>query len=417
MDKNEITQVATISANGDTAIGQLIGAAMEKVGKDGVITTADGKTLETELEVVEGMSIDRGYISPYFITNTKTQKVELEDCLVLCSLKKISTIQQLLPVLNVAVPQNRPLLIIADDIDGEALSVLILNKLQGKLRVCAVKAPGFGDNKNNTMQDIGVFVGGQVVNDEGGVTLEDPPKDILGFAKKVTVTKDNAILLNGGGNKAAVEERVELIKELLKASESDYEKEKLQERLAKLSGGVAMIRVGGASELEVQERKDRVTDALHATKAAVAEGIVAGGGAALLHASKQLEPLLANSLLSPDMRRGIQIVYQSIRLPAQTIADNAGKVGAVIVDKLLQEKDTARGYDAQNDAFVNMFDAGIIDPTKVVRVALVDASSVAGLMITTEAAITETPQPPQPMGGGGGMGGGMGGMGGGFDMM
>lgn len=406
----DIVQVATISANGDVEIGTLIGQAMEKVGKDGVITTQDGKTLNTELELVEGMSIDRGYLSPYFVTDAKTQKCEFEEAFVLVSSKKISNIHTLLPTLNYIIRSGKPLLIVADDVESEALTTLIFNKLQGKIKVACVKAPGFGDNKAAMLQDIAIFTGAQVVGEETGVQLDAEKFDesILGSAKKVTINKDDTVILNGGGSEQVVKERVELLRELVNQETSDYNREKLQERLAKLSGGVAVIKVGGASEVEVGEKKDRITDALCATRAAVQEGIVAGGGAALLHASKALESLLQDPTLSADQKTGVNIVKQAVRLPAFRIASNAGKEGAVTVEKVLDLSDPAMGYDAQNDKLVNMFDAGIIDPTRVVRVCIVDAASVAGLMITTEAAVCDLPKEESAAGG---MGGGMGGMG------
>ncbi|AYU83561.1 HSP60 / chaperonin cpn60.3 [Leishmania donovani] len=412
----DIVQVATISANGDEEIGKMIGQAMDKVGRDGVITAQDGKTMATELEVVEGMSVDRGYVSPYFVTDAKAQKAELEDALVLMSAKKIQSIHSLLPALNHVVRSGRPLLIIADDVESEALTTLIFNKLQGKLKVCCVKAPGFGDNKTAMLQDMSVFTGAQLVGDEGtGLELDAENFDpsILGSVKKVTVTKDDTVMLNGGGDAAAVKERVELLRELIKNETSDYNRDKLKERLAKLSGGVAVIKVGGGSEVEVNEKKDRIEDALCSTRAAVQEGIVAGGGTALLRASKELEALANDSSLTRDQRTGVTIVRNAIRLPAMKIAANAGKEGAVIVEKVLEASEESVGYDAQNDRYVNMFEAGIIDPTRVVRVAISDATSVASLMMTAEAAIVELPKDDSaaaPMGDMGGMGG-MGGMG------
>ncbi|CAC9550095.1 chaperonin HSP60, mitochondrial precursor [Leishmania infantum JPCM5] len=412
----DIVQVATISANGDEEIGKMIGQAMDKVGRDGVITAQDGKTMATELEVVEGMSVDRGYVSPYFVTDAKAQKAELEDALVLMSAKKIQSIHSLLPALNHVVRSGRPLLIIADDVESEALTTLIFNKLQGKLKVCCVKAPGFGDNKTAMLQDMSVFTGAQLVGDEGtGLELDAENFDpsILGSVKKVTVTKDDTVMLNGGGDAAAVKERVELLRELIKNETSDYNRDKLKERLAKLSGGVAVIKVGGGSEVEVNEKKDRIEDALCSTRAAVQEGIVAGGGTALLRASKELESLANDSSLTRDQRTGVTIVRNAIRLPAMKIAANAGKEGAVIVEKVLEASEESVGYDAQNDRYVNMFEAGIIDPTRVVRVAISDATSVASLMMTAEAAIVELPKDDSaaaPMGDMGGMGG-MGGMG------
>jgi chaperonin GroEL len=388
----DIVQVATISANGDEEIGKMIGQAMDKVGRDGVITAQDGKTMATELEIVEGMSVDRGYISPYFVTDAKAQKAELEDAVVLVSAKKIQNIHTLLPALNHVVRSGRPLLIIADDVESEALTTLIFNKLQGKLKVCCVKAPGFGDNKTAMLQDMALFTGSQLVGDEGtGLELDAENFDpaILGSAKKVTVGKDDTVMLNGGGDAAAVQERVDLLRGLIENETSDYNRDKLKERLAKLSGGVAVIKVGGGSEVEVNEKKDRVVDAVCATRAAVQEGIVVGGGTALLRASKSLDKLLENEHLTRDQRTGVSIVRNAIRLPAMKIAANAGKEGAVIVEKVLENADEAVGYDAQNDKYVNMFEAGIIDPTRVVHVAITDATSVAGLMMTAEAAIVE----------------------------
>ncbi|KAG5489347.1 hypothetical protein GH5_00215 [Leishmania sp. Ghana 2012 LV757] len=407
----DIVQVATISANGDEEIGKMIGQAMEKVGRDGVITAQDGKTMATELEVVEGMSVDRGYISPYFVTDAKAQKAELEDALVLVSAKKIQSIHSLLPALNHVVRSGRPLLIIADDVESEALTTLIFNKLQGKLKVCCVKAPGFGDNKTAMLQDMSIFTGAQLIGDEGtGIELDAENFDpsVLGSVKKVTVSKEDTVMLNGGGDAAVVKERVELLRELIKNETSDYNRDKLKERLAKLSGGVAVIKVGGGSEVEVNEKKDRIEDALCSTRAAVQEGIVAGGGTALLRASKELEALAKDATLTSDQRTGVNIVRNAIRLPAMRIAANAGKEGAVIVEKVLEATEESIGYDAQNDKYVNMFNAGIIDPTRVVRVAISDATSVASLMMTAEAAIVELPKDEPaaaPMGDMGGMGG------------
>ncbi|KAH9582063.1 Chaperonin Cpn60/TCP-1 family [Trypanosoma melophagium] len=408
-NKENIVQVATISANGDEELGKLIGQAMEKVGKDGVITTQDGKTMTTELEVVEGMSIDRGYLSPYFVTDAKTQKAELEEAFVLVSAKKISNIHTILPTLNHVVRTGRPLLIVADDVESEALTTMIFNKLQGKLKIMCVKAPGFGDNKAAMLQDIAIFTGARLVGEEGsGVELDAENFDatILGSVKKATVTKDDTVLLNGGGEAALVKERVELLRGLIENEKSDYNREKLQERLAKLSGGVAVIRVGGGSEVEVNEKKDRITDALCSTRAAVQEGIVPGGGAALLRASSALDSLLADASLTADQRTGVQIIRNAVRLPAHRIVSNAGKEGAVVVEKILENSDATVGYDAQRDCYVNMFEAGIIDPARVVRVAITDAASVAGLMMTAEAAVVDLPKEEGPAAGGmGGMGG------------
>mmetsp|Transcript_30882 Transcript_30882/g.49957 ORF Transcript_30882/g.49957 Transcript_30882/m.49957 type:complete len:588 (-) Transcript_30882:242-2005(-) len=408
--KEEIAQVATISANGDKAVGELIANAMEKVGREGVITVADGKTLEDELEVVEGMKFDRGYISPYFITNGKTQKAEFESPLILVYEKKISGLNSILPVLEAVVRINRPLVIIAEDVESEALATLVVNKLRGGVKVAAVKAPGFGDARKQNLQDIATLTGGQLISEDVGLKLETVELSMLGSAKKVTISKDDTIILDGAGGKAAIEERIEQIKESINATTSDYEKEKYQERLAKLSGGVAVIKVGGASEVEVGEKKDRVTDALNATRAAVEEGIVPGGGVALLYASRKLSDLMG-TITNFDQKHGVQIIINAIKLPAVTIANNAGVEGAVIVGKLLEQSDPEVGYNAQDGKFENMFKAGIIDPTKVVRTALVDAASVASLMTTTEAMVVDLPDKKESMGMGGGPGG-MGGMGG-----
>ena len=394
----EIVRIATISANGDEDVGKMVGQAMDKVGRDGVITTKDGNTMATELEIVEGMKIERGYVSPYFVTDAKAQKAELEDFFVLVSKKKISNIQTLLPALNYVLQKGRSLLIIADDVESEALTTLIFNKLQGKLKVCCVKAPGFGDNKTAMLQDMSLFTGAQLVGDEGtGLELDAENFDpsILGSAKKVTVGKDETVLLSGGGDAAAVQERQQLLRDRIAQEPVEYNREKLQERLAKLSGGVAVIKVGGSSEVEVNEKKDRVVDAVCATRAAVQEGIVAGGGTALLRASKSLDKLLESKHLTRDQRTGVTIVRNAIRLPAMKIAANAGKEGAVIVEKVLENTDESVGYDAQNDKYVNMFDAGIIDPARVLHVAVSDATSVAGLMMTAEAAVVEAPPEPK----------------------
>jgi len=406
----EIVQVATISANGDLEIGKLIGTAMEKVGRDGVITTADGNTLLDELEVVEGMKFDRGFISPYFVTDAKTQEVVLEDPFILLSEKKISSVQELLPILEAVHASRKPLIIIAEDVESDALAALVLNKLRAGVKVCAVKAPGFGDNRKANLQDIAELTGGTVISEEVGLKLEKATLDLLGSAKKITVTKDNTMILGGGGSKEAIAERCELIRDQIDRTTSEYEKEKLQERLGKLSGGVAILKIGGASEVEVGEKKDRVTDALNATRAAVAEGIVPGGGSVLLHASKTLDAL-ADAQANQDVRAGVKIVQRAIRMPAQTIASNAGVSGEVVVGKMLELTNFREGYDAATGVYKDLVSAGIIDPTKVVRTALVDASSVASLMLTTEAAIVDLPAPEAaPAGGAGGMGG-MGGMG------
>lgn len=409
----EIAQVATISANGDVEVGRLLANAMEKVGKEGVITIQDGRTLHDELEVVEGMKFDRGYISPYFVNDPKTQKVELEDAYILLVEKKISSLQSILAILEAVVRENRPLLIIAEDVESEALASLVLNKLRGGLKVCAVKAPGFGDNRKANLQDIAELTAGTVISEEVGLKLETTTIEQLGRAKKVTVGKDDTLVMHGAGTKEAIQERCDMLREMMEKTTSEYEKEKLQERLAKLSGGVAVLRVGGASEVEMGEKKDRITDALCATRAAVEEGIVPGGGIALLNASKQLDEL-AKSASNQDVRVGIEIIQRAIRRPLQAISYNAGVAGDVIVGKLLEQNDPRLGYDAATAKYVDMIKAGIIDPTKVVRSALQDAASVAALMTTTEAAVAELPAEPVahshgPPGGGRGMGG-MGGM-------
>lgn len=410
----EIAQVATISANGDTHVGKLISNAMEKVGKEGVITVKDGKTIDDELEVTEGMRFDRGYTSPYFITDPKTQKVEFEKPLILLSEKKISAVQDILPALEASTTLRRPLVIIAEDIDGEALAVCILNKLRGQLQVAAVKAPGFGDNRKSILGDIGILTNATVFTDELDMKLDKATPDMLGSTGSITITKEDTIILNGEGSKDAIAQRCEQIRGVIAdPATSDYEKEKLQERLAKLSGGVAVIKVGGASEVEVGEKKDRVVDALNATRAAVEEGILPGGGTALLKAS-------ANGLagVKPsnfDQQLGVSIVKSAITRPARTIVENAGLEGSVVVGKLTDEfaSDFNRGFDSSKGEYVDMITSGIVDPLKVVRTALVDASGVASLLGTTEVAIVDAPEPksaPTP-GGMPGMGG-MGGMGG-----
>ncbi|KAL1545302.1 Chaperonin cpn60, mitochondrial [Salvia divinorum] len=403
----EIAQVGTISANGEREIGELIAKAMEKVGKEGVITIQDGKTLFNELEVVEGMKLDRGYISPYFITNQKTQKCELEDPLILIYEKKISSINAIIKVLELALKRQRPLLIVAEDVESDALATLILNKLRAGIKVCAIKAPGFGENRKSGLQDLAVLTGGQVITEELGMNLDDVELDILGSCKKVTISKDDTVILDGSGEKKSIEERCEQIRSAVELSTSDYDKEKLQERLAKLSGGVAVLKVGGASEAEVGEKKDRVTDALNATKAAVEEGIVPGGGVALLYAAKELEKLPTANF---DQKIGVQIIQNALKTPVFTIAANAGVEGAVVVGKLLESENPDLGYDAAKGEYVDMVKAGIIDPLKVIRTALVDAASVSSLMTTTEAIVVEQPTEVKagpPMGGGamGGMGG------------
>ena len=405
-DAEEIAQVGTISANCDEAIGKIIADAMEKVGKEGVITVEEGKSLETELEVVEGMQFDRGYLSPYFVTNPDKMNCDLEDPYILLHEKKLSSLQSMLPLLETVVQSGRPLLIIAEDIEGEVLATLVVNKLRGGLKVAAVKAPGFGDRRKAMLEDIAILTGAQVVSEDLGIKLENVKLDMLGRAKKVTIDKDDTTIVGGGGKKADIEGRCTQIRAQIEETTSDYDREKLQERLAKLAGGVAVIKVGGASEIEVKERKDRVDDALNATSAAVEEGIVPGGGVALLYATKALDKLKP---ANDDQRVGIDIVRRAIRRPAHQIAENAGVDGPVVVGKLLDQKDTNFGFDAQTEKYCDLVKAGIIDPTKVVRIALQDAASVAGLLITTEAMVAAVPEdkdsamPP---------GGGMGGMGG-----
>ncbi|KIH60583.1 chaperonin GroL [Ancylostoma duodenale] len=408
----EIAQVATISANGDQAIGNLISEAMKKVGTKGVITVKDGKTLNDELELIEGMKFDRGYISPYFINTTKGAKVEYEKALVLLSEKKISNVQDIVPALELANKVRKPLVVIAEDVDGEALTTLVLNRLKVGLQVVAVKAPGFGDNRKNTLRDMAIATGGTVFGDDSNlVKLEDIQLSDFGEVEEVNITKDDTLLLRGKGDAAEIEKRIDQIADEIEQSTSDYEKEKLNERLAKLSKGVAVLKVGGASEVEVSEKKDRVTDALCATRAAVEEGIVPGGGVALLRALKCLENFKAPN---DNQQVGVNIVKKAVREPICTIVRNAGIEPSSIVEKVLANSNIGFGYDALNDKFVDMFEAGIIDPTKVVRTALQDAAGVASLLATTECVVTELPkEEPAPGMGGGGMGG-MGGMGGGM---
>merc|ERR1719188_2147049 len=383
----QIQSVATIAANGDEQIGKMITSAFEKVGKDGTITVSDGKTMEHELEVVEGMKIDRGYISPYFITDTKAQKSQFEDPLVLLYDKKISTVQSMLPVLEHTAKAQRPLLIVAEDVDGEALTTLVVNKLRGGLQVAAVKAPGFGDNRKAQLQDMAVLMGAEMcTEDKGDGKWEDMQMSQLGEAKKVTITKDDTIILDGSGEKSAIESRCENIRSAIEASTSEYEKDKMKERLAKLSGGVAVIKVGGASEVEVNEIKDRLNDALNATKAALEEGIVPGGGTALLYASRQLETLKLDNL---DQQVGVDAIRAALKQPCMQIAQNAGAESGVVVQTLLKSEGRSLGFNAAKGEYVNMVEAGIIDPTKVVRTALADAASVASLMTTTEAIVAE----------------------------
>jgi len=398
---DEIAQVGAISANGDKEVGYMIAKAMAKVGNEGVITVEEAKTLESELEVVEGMQFDRGYLSPYFITNADKMEVELEDPLILLSEKKLSSLQALLPLLEAVVQSSRPLVIIAEDIEGEALATLVVNKLRGGLRVAAVKAPGFGDRRKAMLEDLAVVTGGQVISEDLGIKLENVTLEMLGKAKKVTITKDDTTVVDGAGDKAAIEARVAQIKTQIEDTTSDYDKEKLQERLAKLAGGVAVIKVGGSTEVEVKERKDRVDDALHATRAAVEEGIVPGGGVALLKASKVLDGLKG---VNADQNAGIAIVRRALQAPIRQIAENAGVEGSIVVGKILENSSPTFGFNAQTEQYVDLVQDGVIDPTKVVRTALQNAASVAGLLITTEAAIAEAPKKadgaPQAQGGG-----------------
>ncbi|HEY4472194.1 MAG TPA: chaperonin GroEL, partial [Stellaceae bacterium] len=401
----EIAQVGTISANGERDIGEMIAKAMQKVGNEGVITVEEAKSLETELDVVEGMQFDRGYLSPYFVTNAEKMIAELDNPYILIHEKKLSGLQAMLPVLESVVQSGRPLLIVAEDVEGEALATLVVNKLRGGLKVAAVKAPGFGDRRKAMLEDIAILTGGQVISEDLGIKLENVTLDMLGQAKKVRVEKENTTIIDGGGKKADIEGRCTQIRQQVEETTSDYDREKLQERLAKLAGGVAVIRVGGSTEVEVKERKDRVDDAMHATRAAVEEGIVPGGGVALLYAIKALDKLTP---ANPDQKVGIDIVRKALQWPARQIAENSGTDGSIIVGKLLDSKDVNYGYDAQKGEFTDLVQAGIIDPTKVVRHALQDAASVAGLLITTEAMVAEKPEPKSAMPAmppGGGMGG------------
>jgi chaperonin GroEL len=402
---SEIAQVGTISANGDTEVGDMIAKAMAKVGNEGVITVEEAKTAETELDVVEGMQFDRGYLSPYFITNADKMEADLEEPLILLFEKKLTSLQPLLPVLEAVVQSGRPLLIIAEDVEGEALATLVVNKLRGGLRVAAVKAPGFGDRRKAMLEDIAILTGGELISEDLGIKLENVTLDMLGKAKKVTITKDDTTIVDGAGAKDGIEARIGQIKRQIEDTTSDYDKEKLQERLAKLAGGVAVIRVGGATEVEVKEKKDRVDDALNATRAAVEEGIVPGGGVCLLKASKVLDGFKGDN---DDQEAGVAIVRRALQAPIRQIAENAGVEGSIVVGKVLENASPTFGFNAQTEEYVDMVAAGVMDPAKVVRTALQDAASIAGLLITTEAAIVEAPK----KGGGGGMpGGGMGGMG------
>ncbi len=403
----EIAQVGTISANGDTEIGKFLADAMKKVGNEGVITVEEAKSLETELEVVEGMQFDRGYISPYFITNADKMRVEMDDPYLLIYEKKLSGLQELLPLLEAVVQTSKPLVIIAEDIEGEALATLVVNKLRGGLKVAAVKAPGFGDRRKAMLEDIAIVSGSELIAEDLGIKLENVTLNQLGRAKRVRIDKETTTIIDGAGDKKGIEARIGQLKGQIEETTSDYDREKLQERLAKLAGGVAVIRVGGATEVEVKEKKDRVDDALNATRAAVEEGVSPGGGVALLRATASLD---AVKVANPDQKTGVDIVRKAIQAPARQIVDNAGGDGAVVVGKLLDSKEYSYGYDAQTGEFGDLMKLGIIDPTKVVRTALQDAASIAGLIVTTEATITEHPKKDAPaMPGGGGMGG-MGGM-------
>ena len=407
----EIAQVGTISANGDAEIGRFLADAMKKVGNEGVITVEEAKSRETELEIVEGMQFDRGYISPYFVTDAEKMRVEMDDPYILICEKKLSGLQELLPLLEAVVKVGKPLVIVAEDVEGEALATLVVNKLRGGLKVAAVKAPGFGDRRKAMLEDIAILTGGTMVSSDLGVKLENVTIQMLGRTKKVTIDKENTTIINGAGKKADIEARITQIKAQIEDTTSDYDREKLQERLAKLAGGVAVIRVGGATEVEVKERKDRVDDAMHSTKAAVEEGILPGGGVALLRAARVLEKLKGDN---EDQKHGIDIVRKAISWPARQIAANAGDDGSIVVGKILEKDTYAYGYDAQTGEYGNLVSKGIIDPTKVVRAALQGAASVAGLLITTEAMVAELPKkesaPPMPSGGDMGGMGGMGGM-------
>ncbi|WP_422019345.1 chaperonin GroEL [Roseibium sp.] len=402
----EVAQVGTISANGDEQVGKDIAEAMQKVGNEGVITVEEAKSLETELEVVEGMQFDRGYLSPYFVTNADKMLADLEKPFILLHEKKLSNLQAMLPILEAVVQSSRPLLIIAEDVEGEALATLVVNKLRGGLKIAAVKAPGFGDRRKAMLEDIAILTGGTVISEDLGIKLENVTLDMLGTAEKVAITKETTTIVDGAGSKDDINGRVGQIKAQIEETTSDYDREKLQERLAKLAGGVAVIRVGGATEIEVKEKKDRVDDALNATRAAVEEGIVPGGGTALLRAKKAVEGLSNDNA---DIAAGIKIVLRALEAPIRQIAENAGVEGSIVVGKIQENDDTTFGFNAQTEEFVNMIEAGIIDPTKVVRTALQDAASVAGLLITTEAMVAELPKkdaaPAMPGGDMGGMGG------------
>jgi chaperonin GroEL len=401
---SEVAQVGTISSNGDSSVGKMIAEAMQKVGNEGVITVEEAKSLETEVEIVEGMQFDRGYVSPYFITNAEKMVAELEDAYVLLHEKKLSQLQAMLPLLEAVVQSGKPLLIVAEDIEGEALATLVVNKLRGGLKVAAVKAPGFGDRRKAMLEDIAILTGGQLIAEDLGIKLESVTPAMLGRAKKVVIEKEKTTIVDGAGKKKDIEARVNQIKAQIEETTSDYDREKLQERLAKLAGGVAVIRVGGATEVEVKEKKDRVEDALNATRAAVEEGIVAGGGVALLRAKKAIGKLRSGNA---DVQAGINIVLKALEAPVRQIAENSGHEGSIVVNKILDSKSETFGFDAQGEDYVDMFDKGIVDPAKVVRAALQDAASVAGLLVTTEAMVAELPKekPAMPAMPGGGMGG------------
>ena len=405
----EVAQVGSISANGEAEVGDMIAKAMDKVGNEGVITVEEAKGLETELDVVEGMQFDRGYLSPYFVTNAEKMTAELENAYILLHEKKLTNLQPMLPLLEAVVQAGRPLVIIAEDVEGEALATLVVNKLRGGLKIAAVKAPGFGDRRKAMMEDISILTGGQVISEDLGIKLENVTINDLGTAKRISIDKENTTIVNGAGTKADIQGRCSQIRKQIEETTSDYDREKLQERLAKLAGGVAVIKVGGATEVEVKERKDRVDDALNATRAAVEEGIVSGGGLALLKAASALDKV---KTANADQKAGVDIVRRALETPIRTIANNAGVDGSVIVGKLKENKSASEGYDAQTDKFVDMFKAGIIDPTKVVRTSLQNAASIAGVLITTEAMVADAPEdkaaaaPAMPdMGGMGGMGG------------
>jgi chaperonin GroEL len=407
-DSGEVAQVGTISSNGEVAIGAMIAEAMQRVGNEGVITVEEAKSLETELDVVEGMQFDRGYLSPFFITNGEKMTCDMEEPYILLHEKKLGNLQAMLPILEAVVQSGKPLLIVAEDIEGEALATLVVNKLRGGLKIAAVKAPGFGDRRKAMLEDMAILTGGQVISEDLGIKLETVTLDMLGRAKRVNITKDETTIVDGAGEKADIEARCSQIRSQTEETTSDYDREKLQERLAKLAGGVAIIRVGGATEVEVKERKDRVDDALNATRAAVEEGIVPGGGTALLYASNALAALVP---ANEDQKVGINIIRRALQAPLRQIAENAGSDGAVVAGKLLESKDPSWGFNAQTAVYEDLVKAGIIDPTKVVRTALQDAASIAGLLITTEAMVAERPEKPGAGGGMPDMGGGMGGMG------